>query len=273
MTLILEQVTKSYGPNRVLRGVDLRITPGRVHSLLGANGAGKSTLLKVLTGATRPDSGTFTLDGTPVQGNSPAAARRAGISMVHQEITLLPHQNAIRNVTLAALETRGGLIRRAGQEKRARQILSDVGFRGSLTRPVRRLSVGQQQLVEIAKALMLDAAVLALDEPTAALSPSESEHLFRVIAQLRERGTATIYVGHRLDEVVQISDDISVLRDGAIVAREHPPASRGHDGGALPGGHQRSPLGGPRHQNSCPTSSQPESQGGQRPSRPCRAPR
>jgi ribose transport system ATP-binding protein len=219
MTLLLNQITKSYGPNQVLRGVDLRVTPGRVHSLLGANGAGKSTLLKVLTGASRPDSGTFTLNGAPVKVKSPAAARRVGISMVHQEITLLPHQNAVRNVTLAALETRCGLIRRARQEQRARQILSDVGFRGSLTRPVRQLSVGQLQLVEIAKALMLDAAVLALDEPTAALSPSESEHLFRVVGQLRERGTAIIYVSHRLDEVVQISDDISVLRDGAIVAR------------------------------------------------------
>lgn len=219
MTLVLKQITKSYGPNRVLRGVDLRVNPGRVHSLLGANGAGKSTLLKVLTGAHRPDSGEFTLAGKAVDVRSPSDARRAGVAMVHQEITLLPHQNAVRNVTLGVLDTRGLVIRRAGQEAKARKILSEVGFRGSLTREVRQLSVGQQQLVEIAKALMLDAAVLALDEPTAALSPSESAHLFRVIGSLRERGTAVVYVSHRLDEVLELSDDISVLRDGAVVAR------------------------------------------------------
>jgi ribose transport system ATP-binding protein len=218
MSLQLTDVYKSYGPNRVLKGVNLTVAPGSVLSLLGANGAGKSTLLKVLSGAHKPDSGEFSLNGHQVDLHSPAAARRAGMVMVHQEITLVPHMNAVRNVTLASLETLLGHISRRHQEDLARKHLDAVGFRGRTDIPVARLSVGQQQLVEIAKALMVDASVIALDEPTSALSPAEAEHLFTVMRGLRDNDVALIFVSHRLDEVLDISDSISVLRDGTIVA-------------------------------------------------------
>jgi ABC-type sugar transport system ATPase subunit len=201
--------------------VDLEVRPGRVHSLLGANGAGKSTLLKIVSGATRPDGGRFTLDDQPLDVGSLSAARRAGVVMVHQEITLVPQRSAVRNVTLGSLRSRAGLIQRRDPEEAARRHLDEVGFRGSLDAPVSQLSVGKQQLVEIAKGLMGDARVIALDEPTSALSPVEVEHLFEIVRKLAERGTAIIYVSHRLDEVLQISQDISILRGGRIVTRYH----------------------------------------------------
>lgn len=218
MSLRFEDVRKSYGPTHVLKGVNLGIVPGTIHSLLGANGAGKSTLLKIISGAHKPDSGVFSLNGEPLDLHSPAAARRAGVVMVHQEITLVPHMSAVRNVTLASLQTQAGWITRRRQEHLARKHLAAVGFRGNADLPVVQLSVGQQQLVEIAKALMVDARVIALDEPTSALSPSEANHLFRVMRELRDGGVSMIFVSHRLDEVLNISDAVSVLRDGTIVA-------------------------------------------------------
>jgi len=218
VNLRLDNVRKSYGPTHVLKGVDLVVESGTCHSLLGANGAGKSTLLKILSGAHTPDEGVFSLRGESVDLRSPAAARRAGVVMVHQEVTLVPHLNAVRNVAITDLHTKFGFIRRRGKEQLAREHLNAVGFRGRLDVPVARLSVGQQQLIEIAKALMVDANVVALDEPTSALSPADAEHLFRVMDKLKSEGVALIFVSHRLDEVLGCSDAISVLRDAKIVA-------------------------------------------------------
>jgi rhamnose transport system ATP-binding protein len=212
-------ITKSFAGVQALRGVSLSLGSGEVHALLGENGAGKSTLIKVITGAEKPDSGTLTVDGHLVAHNSPAAARALGIAAVYQQPALFGELTVEENIGLA-LES-ASLWRRIdwrARRRQARELLERTGADIAPQRTVSSLSMPEQQLVEIAKAIGARARILILDEPTASLTDREVERLFRVIATLRGEGAGIIYISHRLDEVAVIADRVTVLRDGRTVA-------------------------------------------------------
>ncbi|MET8827872.1 sugar ABC transporter ATP-binding protein [Streptomyces sp. NPDC004610] len=214
---------------RALDGVGLRLTAGSVHALLGENGAGKSTLIKVLTGVHTPDGGTLTWRGEPVHLRSPLDAIRTGIGVVHQERNLIPGFSVAENITLQRPPSRRGLLDRAAMTGPALAALGELGVDLDPHRPVRELSVAQQQLVEIAKALHTESRVLLLDEPTASLSPQETEGLFAVVRRLAARGTCVVFVSHKLEEVFALCDTVTVLRDGRSVLESAPLAGHGHD--------------------------------------------
>ena len=212
-------ITKSFAGVQALRGVSFSLGSGEVHALLGENGAGKSTLIKVITGAEKPDSGTLTVDGHLVAHNSPAAARALGIAAVYQQPALFPELTVEENIALA-LES-ASLWRRIdwrARRRQARELLERAGADIEPQRTVGTLSMPEQQLVEIAKAIGARARILILDEPTASLTDREVERLFRVIGTLRAEGAGIIYISHRLDEVAVIADRVTVLRDGQTVA-------------------------------------------------------
>jgi rhamnose transport system ATP-binding protein len=212
-------ITKAFAGVQALRGVTFSLRSGEVHALLGENGAGKSTLIKVITGAERADSGTLTMDGHPVLHNSPAVARTLGIAAVYQQPALFGNLTVEENIALA-LEG-GSLWRRIdwrGRRRQARELLERAGAEIEPGRTVSTLSMPEQQLVEIAKAIGARARILILDEPTASLPDREVERLFRVIGALRSEGAGIVYISHRLDEVAVIADRVTVLRDGQNVA-------------------------------------------------------
>jgi ribose transport system ATP-binding protein len=216
--LELTGIRKSFVGIEVLRGVDLEVRAGEVHALLGENGAGKSTLMKIVCGILQPNEGTITVDGEPRRFADYDEAIEAGIGIVFQEFSLIPYLNAVENMFLAReITTRFGLLDRGAMRTRARAIFEDLGVDVPLDQPVANLSVAQQQFVEIAKALSLDARVLVLDEPTATLTPSEVEHLFKVMRELRKAGVATVFISHHLEEIFEICDRITVLRDGQYI--------------------------------------------------------
>ena len=216
---VLEVVdlTKTFPGVRALENVSLTAYAGEVHALLGENGAGKSTLLKTVFGAQHADSGEIRVNGEVVHFDQPVDALRAGIAMVHQELSLVPQLTAVQNIVLGREHTRGGVIDWAEARRRARSALQLLGFDARSDVPVSRLSVAQQQLIELARALSADAKIIIMDEPTASLTNQESEQLFRIIRSLREAGKAVIYVSHRLREVLDLSDRVTVLRDGTLV--------------------------------------------------------
>lgn len=217
--LELTGIRKSFVGIEVLHGVNLSVRAGEIHALLGENGAGKSTLMKIVCGILQPNEGTIAIDGTPRTFANYDEAIAAGVGIVFQEFSLIPYLNAVENMFLAReITTRLGLLDRRAMRRRAQEILRDLGVDVPLDRPVASLSVAQQQFVEIAKALSLNARVLVLDEPTATLTPSEVEHLFKVMRELRRAGVATVFISHHLEEIFQICDRITVLRDGAYVA-------------------------------------------------------
>jgi ribose transport system ATP-binding protein len=211
-------LTKRFPGVVAVDAVDLDVEPGRVLVLLGENGAGKSTLARILSGVYRPDAGDMTIEGKPYRPSSPAEAIAAGIGMIHQETSLLPGLAVAENIFLGRQPTRGGLVDRAAMAAAARQHLDRVGLRVDPGTPVARLSVAARQQVEIAKALSLDARILLLDEPTAALGTEEAERLFAIVADLRQQGVAFVYITHRLAEVPRVGDRVVVLRDGRRVA-------------------------------------------------------
>jgi ribose transport system ATP-binding protein len=211
-------VVKSFGATRALRGVDITIAPGEVMALVGENGAGKSTLMKVLSGAHQPDGGTMHLDGAPYRPANPLQARAAGVAMIYQELALAPHLSVMENILLGIESTRGPLMNWPAMRARAAAALKQVGLedvRPDL--PLRRLSIAHQQLVEIARAVALDCRVLVLDEPTSSLTRKDIEKLFALIRQLKARGISVVYISHFLEEVREISDRFTVLRDGETV--------------------------------------------------------
>ncbi len=217
--LTCQGLTKTFPGTRALTDVDLTVGAGEVVALLGENGAGKSTLMKILGGVYTPDAGTMSFDGQPYAPQRPADAIAVGIGTIHQEMSLLPELSITENVLLGRLPTRSsGAIDRAAARATVTACLARVGLRVDPATPVRRLSVAQQQQVEIAKALSLDARVLLLDEPTASLGDEESEALFALIDDLRAQGVGFIYISHRLAEIATVADRIIVLRDGARVA-------------------------------------------------------
>lgn len=230
-TVLLEcrDLVKVFPGVRALDGVGLRLTAGSVHALLGENGAGKSTLIKVLTGVHSPDGGTLTWCGKPVRPRSPLEAARTGIGVVHQERNLIPGFSVAENITLQTPPSRHGLVDYAAMNGPAVACLTELGVDLDPARPVRELSVAQQQLVEIAKALYTESRVLLLDEPTASLSPEETERLFGVVRRLADRGACVVFVSHKLEEVFAVCDTVTVLRDGRSVLESSPLAEHSHD--------------------------------------------
>jgi ABC-type sugar transport system ATPase subunit len=211
-------VHKRYGGVHALRGAHLHVRPGEVHVLVGENGSGKSTLLKILSGQVQADSGTIVLEGKPITVRNPTEALRRGIATVTQETTLAPDLSIAENVFLGhRMAARRGLIDWRGTRRRAGEALGRLGLELDPSLPVRRLRPDQQQMVEIARALSIDARVLILDEPTSSLTDDEVEALFAVIRRLREGGVAVIFVSHRLSEVFALADRATVLRDGHTV--------------------------------------------------------
>jgi len=225
MQLTIETVSKAFPGVQALDGVSLELRPGEVHALMGENGAGKSTLIKILTGLYQPDSGRFVIDGREVSFQSPRDAIAAGISAVHQERNLIPRFSVGENILLERLPTKNGLVDYATVNREARRYL-DLLDRGIDTRvEVRTLSVAQMQIVEIAKALSLEARCLLLDEPTASITEHETAALFELIRKLRADGAAIVFVSHKLEEVFAIADRVTVLRDGKVAAAGEPMAA------------------------------------------------
>ncbi len=209
--LALNAITKHFGPTAALTGVDLAIAPGEVHALIGENGAGKSTLMNILSGLHRPDAGTMHFAGEPYVPRGPADARRRGIAHIHQELALCPHLPVAENIFLGMEPPRRELFARAAA------LLSDFGRDIDPRKRTGALSLADQQVVEICRALASDARVILMDEPTSSLQRANVERLFRLIRQLRERGIAIIYISHFLEEIREIADRYTVLRDGRTV--------------------------------------------------------
>jgi rhamnose transport system ATP-binding protein len=216
--LRLTDVAKSFGGVRALRGVSFELLPGEVHALVGENGAGKSTLIKVAAGAHRPEAGTVEVNGQPAPDLDPQAAKALGVAVVYQQPALFPDLTVAENIALG-LEPPGWWRRVwwRDRRKRASELLAAVGATIDPAAEARRLTMPEQQLVEIARAIGSNAKVVILDEPTASLSDREVENLFRVVGDLKARGVGVVYVTHRLDELVRIADRVTVLRDGECV--------------------------------------------------------
>lgn len=212
--LSLRDIRKSYGPVAVLHGIDLDIYPGEVVALLGENGAGKSTLSNVISGTVQPSAGEMKWLGADYAPATPRAAMDAGVGMIHQELKLLPKLSIAENVFVGRYLMKAGRIDRKAMEDRAQAGLKRLGLDLPPSRLVEGLSTANQQLIEIAKALTLNARLLILDEPTAALGGDETQLLFRQIERLKADGVGIIYISHRLDEIRQIADRIVVMRDG-----------------------------------------------------------
>jgi ABC-type uncharacterized transport system ATPase subunit len=221
--LELRGITKRFGSLVANDGIDLSVAPGQVHALLGENGAGKTTLMNVLYGLMQPDEGEILIDGTAVRFHSPKDAIAAGIGMVHQHFMLVPVFTVAENVTLGIEETnRAGLLDRRKTRRDVGALSQRYGLEVNPDALVEDLPVGIQQRVEIVKALVREATVLILDEPTAVLTPAETEDLFRIIRRLKDGGTSIVFISHKLKEVQAIADTITVLRRGKVVGQRPP---------------------------------------------------
>ncbi len=218
VVLSARNVVKTYGSTQALKGVNFDIHRGKVTTLFGENGAGKSTLMKILSGVTTPTSGEITLDGRRVRFASTVEARDQGISIIHQELSLAPNLSVRDNIFLGReIRTRTG-VDFAEEARQTRLLMTELEEEIEPSTPVEALRLGQQQIVEIARALSVDARILIMDEPTSALSAAEVEVLFKVIRDLTARGVSIVYISHHLEEALQITDHAVVLRDGAITA-------------------------------------------------------
>ena len=207
-------VGKKFPGVRALHDVDLTLQPGEVLSVIGENGAGKSTLMKILAGVQKPDSGQVLIDGKPVDLDSVKAALDSGVALIHQELNLADNLQVGANIYLGREPSRFGFIDRAQLNADATKVLAQIGLQVDPTTALSDLSIGQRQMVEIAKAMSVGARVLIMDEPTSSLSSGEAERLFEVVKELREAGVSIIYISHRLGEVRELSDRVTVLRDG-----------------------------------------------------------
>ncbi len=217
--LTMAGVVKSFGAGRALDGVSLELGAGEVLALLGENGAGKSTLMKVMSGAYRPDSGSMTLGGAPYAPKGPRDALARGVAMIYQELTIAPHLTVEANVMLGQERTRLGMVRRSEHREIVRTAMATLGHPDiPLRARAGGLSIGAQQLVEVARALVSDARVIVFDEPTSSLTGRDADRLFEVIGRLRDRGLAIVYISHFLEEVGRVAQRYVVLRDGRSVA-------------------------------------------------------
>jgi ribose transport system ATP-binding protein len=215
--LLIQKVSKEFPGVLALNQVNLTLSGGTVHALLGENGAGKSTLIKIITGVYVADSGSMKVNGEEKSFSNPIESTEAGIAVVHQERNLIPEFSVEENITLHNPPLKFGVIDRAERTRLAKQALQTLGFEIDLNERVKNLSVAQMQLVEIAKALVTNAKIILLDEPTASITGSETTKLFDVIRKLKSQGTAVLFVSHKLEEVYEICDTVTVLRDGVSV--------------------------------------------------------
>jgi len=217
--LQMEGIEKSFDGIRALGGVSFDVMPGEVHALVGENGAGKSTLMKILAGALQADAGRITIDGAPVAIKNPPQAIALGIRIIYQELNLVPHLSVAENIFLGHLPTSmPGWVAGRTMNAEAAKILADLGLDLDVWSSVGQLSIAQQQMVEIAKAISRKARIIAMDEPSASLTQHEQTQLWRLVRTLRSNGVAVIYISHRMNEVFDLSDRITVLRDGRTVA-------------------------------------------------------
>jgi ribose transport system ATP-binding protein len=220
LTVSFHDIVKAYGPVEVLHGVSLELQPGRVYGLLGENGAGKSTLVKIAAGYEPASGGELHVDGRPVRFAGSRAAEAAGIVLIHQEFNLAEDLTVAQNIFLGHEKKRGWMLDDAAMRADAAAVLAQVGLAVDPDTPVRQLIVAEKQLVEIAKALARKARLLIMDEPTATLTPGETERLFQLMAQFKADGVTIIYISHKLDEVERTTDEVIVMRDGRLVARQ-----------------------------------------------------
>ncbi len=216
--LFMEKIDKSFPGVHALKGVSFGLRASEIHVLLGENGAGKSTLIKILSGAERMDTGTIYMNGEPTQIRSPIHAKDLGVCTVYQEFMLIPQLTVAENIHLGMSVTSNGLVDWKAIRQRARDVVERLGFELNVNRRVEQLGVHEQQVVEIAKALALEAKVLVLDEPTAALTDKEVERLFDIILGLKREGVGIIYISHNLEEVKRVGDRATILRDGQVIA-------------------------------------------------------
>ena len=212
-------ISKAYGGAQALKGVSLSILPGEVHGLVGANGAGKSTLIRVLAGLTQPDAGEIRVDGKRVAITTPHQAGELGMSFIHQELAFVPGMTVLENIMLGLPKrTRFGVVDWPAIAREIAPIAERVGVRAPLGANVKGLSTAENWLINITRALVRKSRLIVMDEPTAALSPAESERLFAIIRDLRQSGVAVLYVSHRLDEILELCQRVTVFRDGLSVA-------------------------------------------------------
>ncbi|WBW61079.1 sugar ABC transporter ATP-binding protein [Klebsiella electrica] len=215
--LSMRNIAKAFGKFYALKGVDLTVWPGEIHALMGENGAGKSTLMKILAGAYTATSGEILIDGQPQVIKGPKDALAAGITLIYQEMQLAPNLTVAENIFLGSELARGGLVQRKEMMNQAQAVIDRLGAQFRASDRVMALTIAEQQQVEIARALHRNSRVLVMDEPTAALSSRETHRLFELILRLRDEGMAIIYISHRMAEVYELSDRVSVLRDGQYV--------------------------------------------------------
>jgi rhamnose transport system ATP-binding protein len=216
--LELKKISKSFSGVEVLHEVAFSLRPGEVHALLGENGAGKSTLVKIITGVHQPDHGEILLNGVPVHFNDTRESRKAGIAAIYQELSLFPDLDVAENIFVGRQPvTAGGRIDWKKLYKEAEQLLSSLGVHLNMKQKARNLSIAQQQMVEIARAISINARILIMDEPTSSLTLNEVAELFRLVRRLREDGTAIIFISHRLEELFEIADRVTVFRDGSYI--------------------------------------------------------
>jgi ABC-type sugar transport system ATPase subunit len=217
VAVAVRALSKRYGGVQALDGAELAVEAGTVHAVVGENGAGKSTLMKILAGAVHPDAGTIELAGGPVTIDSPRAARPHGIGIVYQELSIFPHRSVLANLFVGREPRRLGLISKRAMRHEARDVLRQIGLDVDLDSPCGDLPIGDRQLVEISRVLLEEPRLLILDEPNSALSERETQRLFEVLRRLRRGGMTMLYVSHRLEEVFEIADRITVLRNGRDV--------------------------------------------------------
>lgn len=215
--LICEGISKSFGGTQALKNVRLHVRPGEVHALLGENGAGKSTLMKIIIGLYKADDGRMFFDGKPYEAKGPVDAINSGISMIHQELNPEPHLTIAESIFLKREDTNGPFLNKRRQNERTQKILDKFGFKYPATTLIRNLKLADVQMIEIIKAVSSDAKLIIMDEPTSSLDEHETQRLFQVIRELREQQVAIVYISHRMAEIYEICDRVSVFRDGEFI--------------------------------------------------------
>lgn len=214
----MKGINKSFAGNPVLKNAQFELADGEIHALVGENGAGKSTLMKILTGVYTRDGGEVFVDGRPVNFTHPKEAEAAGIVFIYQEINAMPDLSVTENMFIGReIRKRFGVIDKVKMEQQAEEVLQRLGVRIRVKKPMGELSIGQQQMIEVAKALMVDAKVIIMDEPTAAMTLEETRTLFRILGDLKKKGVSVIYISHRMEEIFEICDRVTVLRDGQFI--------------------------------------------------------